>query len=154
MPRKTAQMCVSVTWREPLSHTIYGRPYTVTARGPVLTPCTPHDVLARLGDKWTILVVSLLSLAPENQLRFSEIKSGVKGISQRMLTLTLRNLERDGLLVRHYFPEVPPRVEYELSTMGKSMLPALEPFTNWIRSNWSAIEQARQDFDSRGQDGD
>ena len=131
-----------------MPQTIYGRPFTLTARGPVLTPCAPHDVLARLGDKWTILVISLLSLAPGNRLRFSEIKNGVKGISQRMLTLTLRNLERDGLLVRHYFPEVPPRVEYELSTMGKSMLPALEAFTGWIRANWPAIVKARQDFDS------
>lgn len=130
-----------------MAQTIHGRPYAVTARGPVLTPCAPHDVLVRLGDKWTILVMSLLSLAPKNRLRFSEIKDGAKGISQRMLTLTLRNLERDGLLVRHYFPEVPPRVEYELSTMGKSLLPALEAFTGWIRSNWPAIEQARRDFD-------
>lgn len=91
--------------------------------------------------------MSLLALAPENRLRFSDIKNGVNGISQRMLTLTLRNLQRDGLLVRHYFPEVPPRVEYELSVMGKSMLPALEAFTGWIRSNWPAIVQARQDFD-------
>ena len=132
-----------------MSQNIYGRPYIATDRGPVLTPCAPHNVLARLGDKWTILVVSLLSLAPENRLRFSEIKRGITGISQRMLTLTLRNLERDGLLVRHYFPEVPPRVEYELSTMGKSILPALEGFTNWIGSNWPAIEDARQNFDSR-----
>lgn len=130
-----------------MSQTIHGRPYAVTARGPVLTPCTPHDVLARLGDKWTILVLSLLALAPGNRLRFSKIKSGVNGISQRMLTLTLRHLQRDGLLVRHYFPEVPPRVEYELSPMGKSMLLALEAFTGWIGSNWPAIEQARQDFD-------
>ena len=93
--------------------------------------------------------MSILALAPGNRLRFSEIKGGVKGISQRMLTLTLRNLERDGLLTRHYFPEVPPRVEYEVSTMGRSMLPALEGFTGWIRSNWPAIEQARQDFDAR-----
>lgn len=135
-----------------MSQTIYGRPYALTTRGPVLTPCAPHDVLARLGDKWTILVMSLLSLALENRLRFSEIKNGIKGISQRMLTLTLRNLERDGLLVRHYFPEIPPRVEYELSPMGKSMLPGLEAFTGWIRLNWPAIEQARQDFDAARQD--
>lgn len=135
-----------------MSQTIYGWPYAVTADGPVLTPCAPHDVLARLGDKWTILVMSLLSLAPRNRLRFSEIKNGVKGISQRMLTLTVRNLERDGLLVRHYFPEVLPRVEYELSVMGKSMLPALEAFTGWIKSNWPAIAQARQNFDSPERD--
>jgi len=134
------------------SRTIHGRPYAVMAHGPVLTPCAPHDVLARLGDKWTILVMSVLALAPGNRLRFSGIKNGVKGISQRMLTLTLRNLERDGLLTRHYFPEVPPRVEYEVSTMGRSMLPALEAFTGWIRSNWPAIEQARQDFNARPKD--
>lgn len=132
---------------------IHGRPYTETVRGPVLVPCAPHDVLARLGDKWTILVVSLLALAPGHRLRFSAIRHGVQGISQRMLTLTLRNLERDGLLVRHYFPEVPPRVEYELSAMGRGMLPALEAFTGWIRSHWPAIVKARQAFDAAGREG-
>lgn len=116
---------------------------------PKLQPCAPHDVLERLGDKWTVLVVSLLALAPGNRLRFSELKNGIEGISQRMLTLTLRHLERDGLLVRHYFPEVPPRVEYELTEMGRSMLPALEGFTAWIRSNWPAIQASRQVFDGR-----
>ena len=146
---KTAQVCASVTGREPLDDPahIHGRPYAMTADGPVLTPCAPHDVLARLGDKWTILIMSVLALAPGNRLRFSEIKSRVNGISQRMLTLTLRNLQRDGLLVRHYFAEVPPRVEYEVSLMGKTMLPALETFTCWIRLNWPAIEKARQVFD-------
>lgn len=134
------------------SMTIYGRPYAAVTDGLVLTPCAPHDVLARLGDKWTILVMSILALAPGNRLRFSEIRNGVKGISQRMLTLTLRNLERDGLLTRHYFPEVPPRVEYEVSTMGRSMLPALEGFTGWIRSNWPGIVQARQGYDARSRD--
>jgi DNA-binding HxlR family transcriptional regulator len=129
--------------------TIHGRAYTITASGPVLEPCAPHDVLSRLGDKWTTLVMSLLAIAPDNRLRFSQIKNGISGISQRMLTLTLRYLERDGLLVRHYFAEVPPRVEYELSPMGKSMLPALEGFTTWIRSNWPAIEDARRAFDGR-----
>ena len=102
-----------------------------------------------MGDKWTILVMSLLALAPGHRLRFSEIKSGVEGVSQRMLTLTLRNLERDGLLTRHYFPEVPPRVEYEVTGMGRTMLPALEGFTAWIRANWPAIEAARRDYDAR-----
>lgn len=122
----------------------------MTEKGPVLTPCAPHDVLARMGDKWTILVMSLLSLAPSHQLRFSEIKVGITGVSQRMLTVTLRNLERDGLLRRHYFPEVPPRVEYELTEIGRSMLPALEGFTAWIRSNWPTIERSRREYDVRG----
>ena len=129
------------------------RPHVVKPREVQLTPCAPHDVLARLGDKWTILVVSLMSLAPDNRLRFSEIKNGIQGISQRMLTLTLRNLERNGLVARHYFPEVPPRVEYELSLLGKTMLPPLEVFTGWIRSSWPAIEQARKHFDEKSSTG-
>ena len=112
-------------------------------------PCAPHDVLARLADKWTILVLSLMAVAPGNRLRFSELKHGVEGISQRMLTLTLRNLERNGLVTRHYFSEVPPRVEYELSEMGRCMLPPLETFTDWIRTNWPAIDEARKSFDAR-----
>ncbi|VTZ65931.1 winged helix-turn-helix transcriptional regulator [Sinorhizobium medicae] len=101
---------------------INGRPIIETARGPVLTPCAPRSVLARLGDKWAILVVSMLALSPGAPMRFGAIRRGIPDISQRMLTLTLRNLERDGLVVRYYYPEVPPRVEYELTTRGKSML--------------------------------
>ena len=114
-----------------------------------LSPCATHEVLARLGDKWTILVLSLMAIAPGNRRRFSEIRYGVAGISQRMLTLTLRHAERNGLVIRHYFPEVPPRVEYELSELGKSMKEPLEVFSGWIRSNWPAIEQARKEFDER-----
>jgi DNA-binding HxlR family transcriptional regulator len=122
-------------------------PHVIAPSGLQLIPCAPHDVLARLGDKWTILVIALMSMAEGHRLRFSEIKNGIQGISQRMLTVTLRHLERDGLIVRHYFPEVPPRVEYELSAMGKDMLSALEPFTQWIGTHWSAIERARESFD-------
>lgn len=130
-----------------LSKFIHGRPYQETATGPQFKPCAPHSVLARLGDKWTILVMSHLAVAPGFRLRFSELKRGIEGITQRMLTLTVRNLERDGLLIRHYYPEVPPRVEYELSTMGASMLPALAGFTAWISSNWQQIEENRRRFD-------
>ncbi|MBB4003676.1 winged helix-turn-helix transcriptional regulator [Aurantimonas endophytica] len=130
---------------------IHGRPYAETEHGPVFRPCAPHSVLARLGDKWTILVMSHLAVASGHRLRFSELKKGIEGITQRMLTVTLRNLERDGLLLRHYFPEVPPRVEYELTEMGASMLPALEGFTTWIRENWPRIEACRRVHDE-GQD--
>ena len=109
--------------------------------------CAPHAVLTHLGDKSTILVVLLLAQAPGNRLRLSEIKRGVEGISQRMLTLTLRMLERNGLVLRHYFAEVPPRVEYELSGMGKSMLHPLEIFASWIGENWPTMEQARKQYD-------
>lgn len=91
--------------------------------------------------------MSHLAVAPGYKLRYSELKKGVEGITQRMLTRTLRNLERDGLVIRHYYPEVPPRVEYELSIMGASMLPALEGFTSWIRNNWPQIEENRRRFD-------
>lgn len=128
---------------------INGRPYQETEQGPRFKPCAPNGVLARLGDKWTILVLSHLAVAPGYRLRFSALKSGIVGITQRMLTLTVRNLERDGLLVRHYFPEVPPRVEYELTDMGASMLPALEGFTSWIRDNWPGIEDCRQAYDTK-----
>lgn len=131
-----------------MSSLLEGAPHTVTPRGLQVMPCAPHDVLSRLGDKWTMLVVLLLALAPDNRLRFSQIKYGVQGISQRMLTLTLRDLERNGLVLRHYFPEVPPRVEYELSPMGKSMLRPLEMYADWIRQNWPAIEAARRQFDA------
>lgn len=128
---------------------IHGRPYQMKNGRPHFTPCAPHSVLARLGDKWTILVMSHLALAQRHQLRFSELRNGIEGITQRMLTLTLRNLERDGLLRRHYFPELPPRVEYQLTDMGASMLPALAGFTGWIRENWPSIERSRRDFDAR-----
>jgi DNA-binding HxlR family transcriptional regulator len=130
-----------------LDKSIHGRPYLETETGPHFRPCAPQSVLARLGDKWTILVMSYLAVAPGHRLRFSELKRGIEGITQRMLTLTLRNLERDGLLVRHYFPEVPPRVEYELTAMGASMLPALEGFTSWIKENWPHIEECRLAYD-------
>ncbi|MDM9646745.1 helix-turn-helix domain-containing protein [Rhizobium sp. S163] len=129
---------------------IHGRPYEERNSKPYFRPCAPNSVLARLGDKWTILVMSHLAVADGHRLRFSELKKGIEGITQRMLTLTLRNLERDGLLVRHYFPEVPPRVEYQLTEMGAGMLPALEGFTSWIRENWPRIEQFRKAYDAAG----
>ncbi|QBJ16522.1 transcriptional regulator (plasmid) [Agrobacterium sp. 33MFTa1.1] len=126
---------------------INGRPVIETPQGPVLTPCAPGSVLARLGDKWTILVISILALSPEAPMRFGAIRRGIPDISQRMLTLTLRNLERDGLVLRRYFSEVPPRVEYELTDRGRSMLQPLAAFTGWIRDTWQEIETSRLTFD-------
>lgn len=130
-----------------MTEAVYGKNYKQTDRGPVFIPCALHGILAKMGDKWTILVLSSLMISEGNRLRFSAIKKSVEGISQRMLTLTLRNLERDGLVIRHYFAEVPPRVEYELSERGKSLLPALTAFIGWIRENWPDIELSRQQFD-------
>lgn len=111
----------------------------------------PGSVLPRLGDKWTILVVSMLSLSPDAPMRFGALRRGIPDISQRMLTLTLRNLERDGLVARHYYTELPPRVEYELTDRGKSMLKPLAGFTDWIRDTWQDIEASRREFDAAEQ---
>ena len=123
-------------------------PHEMTDRGIKLSACLPHGLIARLGDKWTILVLSLLAIAPDQRLRFSQIKYGVDGISQRMLTLTLRHLQRDGLVHRYYYAEVPPRVEYQLTEIGRSIQIPLQAFSGWMRDNWSDIEQARLRFET------
>lgn len=112
--------------------------------------CPLRELLTRLGDKWSILVIHALADAPENRLRFSELMRAVSGISQRMLTATLRNLERDGILTRHVFAEVPPRVEYELTPLGLDLLTPVQALVTWIEGNWGDIERARADFDARG----
>jgi len=122
---------------------------TATASDPIcIRPCPPHDLLGRLGDKWTLLVLASLSLAPDRRLRFSELKRAIEGISQRMLTTTLRALERDGLVVRQIFPEVPPRVEYELTPLGEGLIAAMDGLARWIREHWPAIEAARGRYDA------
>jgi DNA-binding HxlR family transcriptional regulator len=103
------------------------------------------EVLARVGDKWTVLVVSMLGDGPK---RFNEIRRGLGSISQRMLTLTLRALERDGLLTRTVYPTIPPRVEYELTRLGHSLLVPVSQLGLWARKNRAAIQEARQRFDA------
>jgi len=115
-------------------------------------PYPSNGLCTRLGDKWTVQVVWRLSLADGQRLRFSELKSEIGDITQRMLTLTLRNLERDGLVKRHYFPEVPPRVEYSLTEMGYGVLKALETINFWIRDNFLQVEAARRHYDCRACD--
>src|SRR5216110_2634867 len=88
------------------------------------------EVLARVGDKWTVLVVSLLGEGPK---RFNELRRALGSISQRMLTLTLRGLERDGLVTRTAFPSIPPRVEYELTGLGHSLLEPVSGLGLWAR---------------------
>ena len=103
------------------------------------------EVLSRVGDKWTILVVSELGNGPK---RFNEIRRALGSISQRMLTLTLRGLERDGLVTRTVFPTIPPRVDYELTKLGRSLLEPVSGIGLWARQNRMAIQQARQRFDA------
>jgi DNA-binding HxlR family transcriptional regulator len=104
------------------------------------------EVLSRIGDKWSVLVVMLLSDGPR---RFNELKKMIGAISQRMLTLTLRGLERDGLVTRTVFPTVPPRVDYALTSLGRSIRPPVEALGAWAFANLDAIERARQEFDRR-----
>lgn len=102
------------------------------------------EVLARVGDKWTVLVVGVLGDGPK---RFNELRRALGSISQRMLTLTLRGLERDGLVTRTAFPTIPPRVEYELTALGRSLLPPVNSLGSWARQNRTAIQEARRRFD-------
>ncbi len=88
--------------------------------------CDFRDVLSRIGDKWSLLVILMLEKMPDQRARFSDLKRTIPGISQRMLTATLRSLERDGMLTRHVFPEVPPRVEYRLTEKGLALLPVID----------------------------
>ena len=105
------------------------------------------ETLARIGDKWTVLVVELLCEG-RGPVRFNEIRRAIHGISQRMLTLTLRGLERDGLVTRTVHPTVPPRVDYELTKLGRSLRVPLVAVADWARANRSAIDEARQVFDA------
>jgi DNA-binding HxlR family transcriptional regulator len=105
------------------------------------------EMLARIGDKWTVLVVELLKSGP---MRFNEIRRTVSGISQRMLTLTLRDLERDGLVTRTVYPTIPPRVEYELTKLGRSLYEPISVMAAWVRRNRPSIEAARKAFDNGG----
>jgi len=103
------------------------------------------EVLARVGDKWSVLVVTRLGGGP---LRFNELRRSIGGISQRMLTLTLRGLERDGLITRTVFPTVPPRVEYALTALGRDLLQPVSALGDWALRNQAKIARARDQFDS------
>jgi DNA-binding HxlR family transcriptional regulator len=103
------------------------------------------DVLARVGDKWSVLVVTRLGGGP---LRFNELRRSIGGISQRMLTLTLRGLERDGLITRTVLPTVPPRVEYALTPLGRDLLQPVSGLSDWALRNQSKIARARDQFDT------
>jgi DNA-binding HxlR family transcriptional regulator len=101
-------------------------------------------VLQRIGDKWSVLIVSRLGVRP---MRFNELKREIGGISQRMLTLTLRGLERDGLITRTIFATIPPRVDYELTALGRSLLEPVMGLSEWALKNIGRIETARTKFD-------
>jgi DNA-binding HxlR family transcriptional regulator len=102
--------------------------------------------LNRVGDKWSVQIVALLGEGP---MRFSELRRSIEGISQRMLTLTLRGLERDGLVSRTVFPEIPPRVDYALTRLGKTLHEPISARADWAEQNRTSIQSAREQFDAR-----
>lgn len=121
-----------------------------------ITPTTQEDdhrrcralgaVLDRIGDKWVIMVVGALSQGP---MRFNAIKRLIGGVSQRMLTLTLRGMERDGLVTRTPYSTIPPRVDYELTELGHSLLVPLRTLSEWAANNLGTIEAARVSHDEK-----
>jgi DNA-binding HxlR family transcriptional regulator len=121
---------------------------TVQLPDPATEDCRAlSSILARVGDKWTVLIVILLGDGP---MRFNEMKRMVGGISQRMLTFTLRGLERDGLVTRTVFPTTPQRVDYQLTKLGSTLWQAVEPLSSWAREHVSEILASRKRFDRRG----
>jgi DNA-binding HxlR family transcriptional regulator len=107
--------------------------------------CKPvADILVRIGDKWSVLIIMLLGSGTK---RFNEMRRLVHGISQRMLTLTLRSLERDGLVTRTVFPTIPPRVDYTLTELGASLLLPISGLGEWAFANRAKVESARARFD-------
>ncbi|WP_173931992.1 helix-turn-helix domain-containing protein [Chelativorans sp. Marseille-P2723] len=114
------------------------RPYQVDTCRPI------HEILKLVGDKWTILVVHHLG---GGTMRFSALKRAIDGISQKMLTTTLRNLERDGFVTRTVHPTIPPKVEYELTGLGHGLLEPVNAMSAWAIENRERIEEARQRFD-------
>ena len=108
------------------------------------------DTLARISDKWTVIVVGALSEGP---IRYNEIRRRVEGISQRMLTLTLKGLEQDGLVTRTMYPTIPPRVDYELTELGRKLIVPLKALAKWAWENRPAMLAAREAFQRRGQHG-
>jgi DNA-binding HxlR family transcriptional regulator len=117
--------------------------------GTALGDCRARETLDRIGDKWSLYVISLLG---EGTKRFSELKREAEGISQRMLAVTLRGLERDGLVTRTMYRVMPPRVEYALTDLGRDLLAAVRPFIDWLVAHVPEIETAREGYDARAEE--
>lgn len=105
-----------------------------------------REILDRIGDKWSLYIIASLA---KGAMRFNELRRGIDGISQRMLTLTLRGLERDGLVSRTMYPTIPPRVDYELTELGQTLLVPVMALVSWADNNQLAIKEAHQRFDEK-----
>jgi DNA-binding HxlR family transcriptional regulator len=118
----------------------------IDAPRPRLTSCRVGEILHRIGDKWSVYVIDRLGTG---SLRFSELRRSIDGITGRMLTVTLRGLERDGLVTRTFHAVIPPRVDYELTPMGTTLLQTIEQLIDWADSHVSDIHAARAEYDAK-----
>jgi DNA-binding HxlR family transcriptional regulator len=116
-----------------------------TPRQPSMPSCRAREVLRRVGDKWSVYVIDRLG---EGSQRFSELRRGIDGITARMLTVTLRGLERDGLISRTIHPVIPPRVDYELTPMGRTLLETIKQLIDWADSHVEEIDAAQAAYDA------
>ena len=119
---------------------------TVRTPDPFTARCPSREVLDRVGDRWTVLVISLLA---ERMHRFGELRQAIDGISPKVLTSTLRGLERDGLVERTVYAEVPPRVEYAITPLGSTLVAAVEALASWATTHLPEVEEARAAYDAR-----
>jgi DNA-binding HxlR family transcriptional regulator len=111
---------------------------------PYAADCPTRRALDRIGDKWSVLIVGLLA---QRTHRFAELRRSIEGISQKMLTQTLRSLERDGLLTRTIYPEVPPRVEYSLTPLGRTLVEPIQAVVAWAETHIKQVEAAQRKYE-------
>ena len=134
-------MNVTVATSQPLKNSEAAKNFlTVPKNGFAI--CPVRDILVRIGDKWSLLAI--LYLGSAEKMRFNELRKSIAGISQRMLTVTLRSLETDGFVTRTVYAEVPPRVEYHLTELGRSLLGAVVELGHWAKDHVPAVAFARQ----------
>ena len=109
--------------------------------------CPVRNVLDRFGDKWSMLIIKILGEV--EVMRFKDLNATISDISQKMLTVTLRTLEADGLVSRKVYPQIPPKVEYRLTELGESLLPHIIGISEWASKNFDAIKESRKSYHSR-----
>jgi len=123
-----------------------GQPDHAPQAGSHPPACRAREVLQRVGDKWSVQVIDLLG---QRTMRFSELHRSIDGVTSRMLTVTLRGLERDGIVARTIHPVIPPRVDYELTAMGRTLLDTIGQLVSWTGAHLPEIDAARAAYDAR-----
>jgi DNA-binding HxlR family transcriptional regulator len=118
----------------------------MAANGDVMSGCRIREILERVGNKWSLQVIFHLGDGPQ---RFTSLKRSIDGVSQRMLTVTLRGLERDGIVSRTMYPVIPPRVEYALTPLGATVLDAAGALVSWADAHLAEVDAARAAYDTR-----